>query len=74
MSIRSTHARAPWIRALASTSGGALKVTTLRLWTASEWTSSIAAPVAKAPEISSILRLSRPSEKLGTPSSIRRRP
>ena len=56
MSIASTQARAPLASAPASESLGPLRVSTVRLWTGSEWVSSSAAPVAKAVEIASIRR------------------
>src|SRR4051794_10157347 len=70
MSIQLTHDQAPLTRGVTISPGGALSVTTLRLCRASEWMSRSAAPVAKAPEISSIRRRSRPSEKFGTARSI----
>ena len=69
MSIASAQARAPLASAPASESLGPLSVSTVRLWTGSEWVSSSAAPVAKAVEIASIRSRSRPSEKFGTASS-----
>ena len=71
MSMASTHARAPFTSAAASEPAGPLRVRTVRLWTASEWVSRSAAPVANAVEMASIRRSSRPSEKLGTARSMR---